>query len=154
LDVVGDGPVRAEAEAFAERFLPPGRVTFHGWLAGDALAAIRRRCDLLFMTSLSEGLPMIAVEALFDGLAIVSTDIPGMHDVLLPEKNGLVAPPEPAALADALRRFAQQPAFLDSARAASLKLAPRFCLEKIVDAYEATLRAAAGAGNGPGGVGK
>jgi glycosyltransferase involved in cell wall biosynthesis len=149
LDVVGDGPMRAEAEAFAERFLPPGRVTFHGWLAADELAKIRRSCDVLFMTSLSEGLPMIAVEALFDGLAIVSTDIPGMRDVLVPEKNGLVAPPEPAALANALRRFAQQPAFLESARAASLSLAPRFRLQKIVDAYEATLHAAAGAGSGP-----
>ena len=140
LDVVGDGPFRAEAEAIAASAIPPGRVRFHGWLAPEPLSDIRAQSQILLMTSHSEGLPMIAVEALFDGLAIVSTDIPGMRDVLVHERNGLAVPPSPEALAEAVRRFAMHPDFLQSARRASLEMAPGFQLERILDAYEGALR--------------
>jgi glycosyltransferase involved in cell wall biosynthesis len=51
-----------------------------------------------------EGLPRVLVEAGAAGLPIVTTDVPGCREVVIPGKNGLLVPPRNvSALADALQ---------------------------------------------------
>jgi len=63
LDVVGDGPWRAEAEAVCERRLPPGSWTFHG--ATTAPLDAMRRADAVLATGLT------ALEAASAGVRVV-----------------------------------------------------------------------------------
>jgi glycosyltransferase involved in cell wall biosynthesis len=140
LHVLGDGPLRADMERESAALGIADRLRFAGWLDGAAVATEMANADALLLTSLSEGLPMVAVEALDRGLAIVASRIGGMTDVVLPEENGLLCDLTPEAFADALRRLLADPALRLKMRAASSARAARFDLSRSVDAYEATLR--------------
>lgn len=141
LEVIGDGPLAADLRAESSRLGLTDRVIFQGWMDGAAVAGRMASSDLLLMTSLHEGLPMVAVEALQHGLAIVGSDIGGLHDVV--ESNGFLCALTPEAFAAKLRLLLADDAKLLAARRASLELAKSFDLEKSLDAYEGALLAAA-----------
>ena len=143
LDIIGEGPLGPALRAEATKLNLENRVTFHGWLAGERVAAIMAPSDILLMTSLHEGLPMVGVEALHHGLAVVGSAIGGMQDIVEEGKNGLLCALNPEAFAGGLRRILSDPALLSSLQQASRSLAPRFDLAESVDAYEKVLLDAA-----------
>ena len=73
----------------------------------DVLAA----SDIFVLPSHFEGLPMSVIEAMLTGLPVVATDIDGPREQVLDGVTGVLVPPRaPAALGDALRRLALDPA--------------------------------------------
>jgi glycosyltransferase involved in cell wall biosynthesis len=104
-----------------------------------------RESEILLIPSLSEGLPMVAVEALADGLAIAGSRIGGLADVLEEGGNGVAfdLAAGPAGFAQALRPLLSEPDHLGRARRASLELSRRFDLGLSLDAYEAILKESA-----------
>lgn len=57
-----------------------------------------------------EGIPRSILEAMATGRAVVTADTPGCRDTVVEGENGYVVPPrDPAALAAALARFAEDP---------------------------------------------
>ena len=55
-----------------------------------------------------EGIPMTLMEAGACARPLVATDVPGCREIVVPDKTGLLAPPnDPAALAKALRRMVE-----------------------------------------------
>ena len=53
-----------------------------------------------------DGVPNVLVEAMACGLPVVSTAVSGIPELVVDDRNGLlVAPNDPGALADALRRL-------------------------------------------------
>jgi len=139
LDVIGDGPLGPEMRALAQREGIDARVTLHGWLSDAQVAQVMAKGDILLMTSLHEGLPMVAIEALQWGLAIVGSQIGGMRDVVEEEKNGVLCELTPSAFAEKLRRLLAAPEMLERMRRASREKAGDFDLEKTVTAYENAL---------------
>jgi glycosyltransferase involved in cell wall biosynthesis len=91
LDVVGDGPLRAEIEAEAARVVP-GAVTFHGRTPHAALPALLRRADLYLSTPITEGLSASLVEAMGCGAFPIVTDHPGNRQLVEDGKNGRLVP--------------------------------------------------------------
>lgn len=66
--------------------------------------------DLFCLPSHFEGLPMSVIEAMLTGLPVVSTDIRGPREMVVPEETGLLVPPMQAApLGAALARLAADP---------------------------------------------
>ncbi|HEY5792078.1 MAG TPA: glycosyltransferase family 4 protein [Chthoniobacterales bacterium] len=141
LHVVGDGPLRGELEDQSARLHLAERVTFHGWEDSPRVAELMRSSDLLLMTSLSEGFPMVVVEALAHGLPVAATDIPALRGVILPGENGrLAAPPDlGAALRGLLKDPETRARLAEGARAS----AARYDLREIARRYEAVLIKAA-----------
>lgn len=139
LEVIGDGPLAADLRAETTRLGLDKRVIFQGWMDGSAVAGRMGASDLLLMTSLHEGLPMVAVEALQYGLAIVGSDIGGLHDVVEDGRNGFLCTLTPEGFAEKLRLLLADDARLLKARRASLELAKNFDLERSLDAYEHAL---------------
>lgn len=105
LTIVGSGPQEAELRAQAKE-LRLHNVTFAGYHADPS--SFYRKADAFILPSLSEGLPLSALEAAAHGLALVVTDIG------LPFKDGktaLVVPPSDSkALEAAIARLARQSA--------------------------------------------
>lgn len=61
--------------------------------------------DLLVLSSLYEGLPVVVMEALAAGVPVVSTGVGGVPDLVEHGRNGyLTRPGDPAALAEAILR--------------------------------------------------
>lgn len=96
LVIVGDGPDRPELEARAAR-VAPGRVQFLGTRSDprDVYAA----ADVVVMTSTTEGLPAVLIEAGLCGLPVVTTDVGFVREVVTDRVSGVVVTPgDPAAL--------------------------------------------------------
>ena len=90
------------------------------------------------MPSLSEGLPLALLEAMFAGRAIVASAVGGIPEVITNDREGLLVPPsDPEALAAALRRLLDDPALrIRLGRAAQVRAAEQFTVGAMADAYE------------------
>lgn len=148
-DVIGDGPLRPAMEAEAAAAGISDRVRFRGWQDASTVRSTMADADILLLTSHSEGLPMAAIEALSHGLAIVSTRIDGVTDVLRHGENGFLCEPSPTAVAEGLRMLLESSDTLWNARHSAAARAPAFDIRRSVEAYEDVLsRAAASTGGG------
>jgi glycosyltransferase involved in cell wall biosynthesis len=101
LVIAGDGECRGELEAQAQRLQIADRVHFLG--RRDDIDAILRAADLAVMSSDYEGMPLVAYECLANGTPLVATAVGGLPEIIQDGRTGLlVAPRDPAALAEAI----------------------------------------------------
>jgi glycosyltransferase involved in cell wall biosynthesis len=134
--VVGGGPERGRLEALAE-VMRPGQVRFLGTQAEPQTAYAAADAHLL--TSDTEGVPGVIIEAAFTGLPTVATAVGGTQVVVDDGRTGFLVPPASIdLLAERLRQAIDSRAELGlAARAHCLG---RFNLEIIVDRWERLLR--------------
>ena len=108
--LVGDGSLRAEMEAYADRLGIRDHVVFAG-RHSDVPTVLKSACDVFLFPSLFEGLGLAAVEAQAAGLPCVMADlIPAEADVVAGLVTRLSLDREPAVWADALIEAAATPA--------------------------------------------
>jgi len=141
---IGDGPLRTELETALRKAGVADRCNFTGWVDSNAVQKHLGDSDILLLPSLSEGLPVAAIEAVSHGVAVAGSNIPGLRDVVIDGQNGWLLPSDAAAWASVLDAAASNPGDLARRKAASLRVADRFDLAKITDQYERVLRRAAG----------
>src|SRR5690625_4417506 len=67
-----------------------GILKFHGWV--DNLQQELQKNDILILTSNSEGLPRVILEAMSKGKPVISFDVGGVRDLVLDNINGYVVP--------------------------------------------------------------
>jgi len=143
--MIGDGPHRTAVEESIARHGLGERVRLTGWLVAPEVQRVLAEADALVMPSLSEGLPVAAIEALKHGLAIVASDIPGIRDVLADGINGSVFPTgDSVALAQRIAALLGSQETLLRMKGASWNKARTFDLSRIAGEYERVLRGAAG----------
>jgi glycosyltransferase involved in cell wall biosynthesis len=109
LAFVGDGRQRAELEQRSISLGMEKRVKFLGFHANPyELMAV---ADLLVVSSDTEGLSSVIIEAMYCGLRVVSTDCgAGVHDILLDNRYGTIIPPkDKLALARAIEAELKTP---------------------------------------------
>jgi glycosyltransferase involved in cell wall biosynthesis len=145
LTMIGDGPLRDKVQARIAHRMLGDRVTCTGWLDPEAVQRFLADADILCMPSLSEGMPVAAIEALAHGVAIVASDIPGMLDVVEHGVNGYLAPIEGPvdAFVRKLQSLIESDTTLFAMKQASWEKARTFDLARIVDQYAAVLTGAA-----------
>lgn len=81
-----------------------GCVEIWGWR--EDMPRVFASANIVCLPSYREGLPKALIEAAASGKPIVTSDVPGCREIVKHEENGLlVAPRDPAALTDALRRL-------------------------------------------------
>ncbi len=101
--VVGDGVLRHEMEACAQSLGIADRVTFTGWRRD--LPRVYPDLDVLVVSSLNEGTPVSAIEAMASGCPVVATRVGGLPDLIDDGKTGHLVPSEDvAALANGILR--------------------------------------------------
>ncbi len=142
-EVIGEGPLGVAMKEKATALGIENRITWRGWLSASEVSESLVASDILLMTSLHEGLPMAAVEALQCGVAIIGSRIPGLADVITEGKNGVFCDLIAVDFARELRRLIESPASLRALRQGSLEKSAEFDLERQVDAYEKVLLEAA-----------
>jgi glycosyltransferase involved in cell wall biosynthesis len=148
LVIVGDGPERPKLEAAARRLGIADRVEFRGKIPAAELQAAYARATAFVLPSVfdargdTEGLGVVALEAMNYGTPVVASRIGGIPDVVEDGVTGLLVPPgDAAALAAALRRLLDEP---DLARklgeAGRRRLREQFSWEAITARWEAVYR--------------
>ncbi len=101
LDVIGDGPERAELERAACALGLQGHVTFHGYLTEDRKRDVIEGSWLHVIGSQSEGWGLTVLEAAERGVPTLAVDVPGIRDAVRDGETGWLVP-DPAALAPSL----------------------------------------------------
>lgn len=140
--MLGNGAMLEETRAEAERLGIANRFKFPGWVETSDVLTEFSRSDILFMPSRVEGLPVVGVQALACGLALVVGRAGGFADLVAHGENGFLHDAEDAdGLSTSLRSLLSNPNALYHARKKSLTLAQSFDIEHVVDEYEKTLLA-------------
>lgn len=129
LRLVGDGPLRGELEALAERRGLRNRVTFCGHQDGEALAREYRNAAFLVAPSeWYENAPMSVLEAFAHGKPVIAAEIGGLPELVEPGRTGWLFPPGDAeALRDRMAAlWRDRPAWGDLGAAARRRVLEDF----------------------------
>jgi glycosyltransferase involved in cell wall biosynthesis len=134
--MVGDGPLRSEIMQAIDKAEINDRFLFTGWVSPTEVREIFLNSDILFMPSLSEGLPLVGVQALAAGLALLVSDIGGFIDLIEAGCNGYKLPPgNHDDWEKMLRMMLTDPELTKEFKKHSFKLAERFDINRIVRQY-------------------
>ena len=109
LIMVGDGPLRQEAQAI----LQDAGLAELAWLPGERhdMPEIMRGFDCFVLPSLAEGISNTILEAMASGLPIIATAVGGNIELVEESLNGRLVPAaDPASLAEAISALASDPA--------------------------------------------
>ena len=127
VDVVGDGPDRADLAQLAATLGVEARVRWHRHLAQPALAAFYRAASAVVIPSTDEGLGLVGVEASLCETPVVGYASGGLTDVVRDGHTGWLVPVgDVAALSHALDGVVERP---ERARAAG-QAARQFALDR------------------------
>lgn len=66
------------------------KVIYHGPLSHGDLARLMGRCHLFVLPSFFEGVPLVLMEALACGCRLLTTDLPGVRDLLSPAEGRMI----------------------------------------------------------------
>lgn len=147
--IIGDGPRRRALQMYAEQLGIQKHVHFLGFRL-DARAIVAS-LDVLVVPSLSEGTPLVTLEAMAAGVPVVASAVGGIPEQVKHEGEGLLVPPGNAlALGEAILRLLANPSWARMlGQAGRQRVAAQFRLETMVkqteDLYRALLGWPAGA---------
>jgi glycosyltransferase involved in cell wall biosynthesis len=138
--IVGDGPDRAQFEREVARQELGDQVKFAGAKPARQALTLGR---LLIIPSRAESLPYIVLEAAAAGVPMIATQVGGIPEIFGPDAGALVAPGDPAVLAQAISQAMQD---RGARHSASLRLKTRlralFSSDAMTDAILAAYREA------------
>jgi len=135
--LAGDGPYRPHVLHRIEQHGLAHRIHLLG--ARHDVPSLLAAADVFAFPSRTEGLPNALLEAMAAGCPIVTTDAPGCRDLIRHNRTGLlVAPHDPAALAQAIRTLLyDKPLARSLARAARAVAVADYSIESMVRRYRA-----------------
>jgi len=132
LVLAGDGAERSHWESLVRNRSWSSAARFIGWTSN--LSGWLRSADALVLTSLTEGMPNVALEAMAARCCVVASDIPACRELIDPGRTGLLAAgDDPAALAAMIERVLRdKPARAAMADAAFVRICREFAAVKVV----------------------
>ncbi len=147
--IVGGGPLEADLRGRVGRAGLSGRVTLTGALAQQDVLPLYARSSVFVLMAQPEwhwGVPNVIVEALASGCAVVTTRFGSVEELVRDGETGLLVPPkDPAALAGAIGRLADDAALrCRLAAAGRAAVAREYDLEQTAAFYVARFSEARG----------
>lgn len=110
LRMVGEGPMRERLESLVRSLGLGARVELMGALSQEGLRTHHEWAHVLVVSSFMEGIPVVLMEAMAKELAVVSTRVAGIPELVEDGASGLLVSPSSAeALLPPLRRLAAEP---------------------------------------------
>jgi glycosyltransferase involved in cell wall biosynthesis len=140
LHIFGDGPDRPAIERAIVASCAAGRVTLHGMVDGPAVAM--RQIGCLVLASISEGMPMVVIEAMAAGVPVVGADVPGIGELIVDGENGVLVPAsaKPRELAEGIRRVVEDRGLRERiVGQAGRWVRERFTWDRVVERYREVL---------------
>ncbi len=138
--IVGAGPLRDTLTSLIAKHDLQTLVTLEGAMTHASLIDLYRQANIFALAPCiaedgdRDGIPNVIAEAMAIGVPVVSTDVSGIPEVVRDGETGLLVPPrDPSALADAIGRLLDNPAY-----AVNLASAARILLETDFDLWSTT----------------
>jgi glycosyltransferase involved in cell wall biosynthesis len=133
--LAGDGPELASVRRRAEALGLAGTVRFPGSVKTPW--GLLQAADVFVLASEIEGLPLVVLEAMSEGVPVVATDVGGMPEAVVDGETGFLVPAGDAvALTTAIARILDDGAFAMRMRQAALtRFEQRFTMERMLEAH-------------------
>jgi sugar transferase (PEP-CTERM/EpsH1 system associated) len=136
LVMVGEGPVRAEAQCF----LDAAGMGSLAWLPGELadVPGVMRGLDFFVLPSQAEGISNTILEAMATGLPVLATDVGGNAELVVAGETGEVVPSGDveAMAAGLLKLAADRTRATSMGRAGRARVERHFSLPAMVAAYQ------------------
>jgi len=87
---VGDGIMRRNLEDNVKKCGFEKYINFLGSIKHEEVPDIYKLADIYIIASLYEGTPLSLLEAMFNGLPIIGSDVRGINNIILDGENGLL----------------------------------------------------------------
>jgi len=138
--IVGEGPERLTLEAEARRLGMGGSCVFAGFQ--EEPLSFLDAMDIVALTSESEGLPRVLLEAMLLSKPVVATRVTGCEDLVIDGETGILVPfGDKGKLDDALGRLAADAAERDRmGRKGRERVLSEYTIEKYVRGVEEVFR--------------
>jgi len=88
--IAGDGPERRNLESLIRKSGLEARVTLLGHLPRAQLDSLYDRADAVVLTSRSEGIPLVLMEAMARGKIVLAPDITGIPELVVAGQTGFL----------------------------------------------------------------
>lgn len=143
--LIGDGQDMESLKQSVKEESLEERIIFPGWKTPEEVIEIFHRSDILFMPSLTEGLPVTGIQGMASGLVLLLSNAGGNPEIISEGQNGFIHEPnDTAGYAADLRALLTDPDLLTAMRECSLRQAAAFDIRKTAGDYlkvfEETLR--------------
>jgi colanic acid/amylovoran biosynthesis glycosyltransferase len=96
--IAGEGPERRRLESLITRYGLEAQVALLGHVAREQLDSLYARADLVVLTSRSEGIPLVLMEAMARGKVVLAPAVTGIPELVVAGKSGFLY--EPGCLGD------------------------------------------------------
>ncbi len=108
--LVGDGELRQNIQEQINQLKLSDTVTILGFKTHDQVVKLLSQADVFVLSSLSEGIPVAAMEAMAASLPVVATAVSGVPELVGDNKTGILVPSQNSAeLAGALLKLYNNP---------------------------------------------
>jgi colanic acid/amylovoran biosynthesis glycosyltransferase len=91
--IAGEGPERQRLEFLIRKYRLQDQITLHGHVPRPQMDALYRRADVVALTSRSEGIPLVLMEAMTRGRIVLAPAITGIPEIVIPGKTGFLYAP-------------------------------------------------------------
>lgn len=91
--IAGEGPERHRLESLIGENRLQGCVKLLGHVPRERMHALYRRADVVVLTSRSEGIPLVLMEAMVRGRIVLAPAITGIPEIIVPGKTGFLYAP-------------------------------------------------------------
>ncbi|WP_338777106.1 glycosyltransferase family 4 protein [Metabacillus sp. FJAT-52054] len=92
LQLIGDGPMKASIEHYVDSLQLGDKIKFLG--SRNDVESLLSQADIFVLLSKYEGLPLSLIEALRAGLPVIASNVGGVKEIILNNKNGYLVNPE------------------------------------------------------------
>lgn len=133
LRIAGGGPLEGELREQVQALGLEGAVCVEG--ATREVARFLSQLDVFVLSSITEGLPLVILEAMASGLPVVSTNVGGIPEVAGPEVGWLCPPGDAGCFAEALYCAATAPDLHERGERARCLAFSRYGLEQMQQHY-------------------
>jgi glycosyltransferase involved in cell wall biosynthesis len=91
--IAGEGPERPHLEVLIEQNRLRDHLRLLGHVAREQMDALYDRADVVVLTSRSEGIPLVLMEAMARGKIVLAPAITGISELVIHEKTGFLYAP-------------------------------------------------------------
>lgn len=138
--MIGEGILKEETEDFIASRGLNDRIIMLGWRK-DATGLLPDM-DMLLLPSLTEGTPMVILEAMAAGVPVIASDVGGIGEIIEDSRTGLlIKPRDPGAIVESVKALLDDRGLAERiSRNAASEVESRFSARRMSELYERTYR--------------
>jgi len=140
--ILGDGPFKQNLMKLTKDLNLTKNIRFLGYIVGNKKNEYLSLSDMLIVPSIvaksgdTEGLPVVIMEALASGLPIIATDVGGIKDAVITNKNGfLIKQKNSKEIIDNVNELLKNPNLMKKFSNTSLEMSKKYDWEIIAKEY-------------------